>query len=380
MSQHLDLYRTYRFRMEPTAEQQVRLAQFAGTRRFIWNWALARKQAYYHEHGRNLSLTELCRELTSLKQEPTTTWLTSIDSQLPQQALRDLEKAFQAFFARRVRYPRFKSRKRDRPSFRIPQRVVVKNTTVYVPKIGAIRIRQHQSLDGTIKSATFKCDASGHWYVTLIAHFTMPDVALPSPQPAMAVGVDLGLKDFAVLSTGEKIAAPRLYRRSERRMRRAQRQRSRKQRGSKNRQKAQRRLARIHTRVAQQRRDFLHKLSSRLVSEFDIICVEDLSVKGLGRTNLAKSVHDAGWGLFGHMLTYKAIWQRKRLVVIDRWFPSSKLCAACQSVVPTLALAERTWRCPTCHTEHDRDLNAACNLRNEGLRILAQGQGERLNG
>jgi putative transposase len=377
MSDSLTLQRTYRFRVEPTPEQAQALARFAGARRWIWNWALARKRAYYAEHGQGLSFAQLGAELTALKAEPETAWLKDIDSQLLQQALRDLEQAFKNFFAKRTRYPRFKSKKREEPSFRIPQRVVVRDGKVYVPKIGWVAIRQHRSIDGTTKSATFKQDATGYWYVTLVVAFTMPDVALPAPDPATAVGIDLGLKDFAVLSTGEKIPAPRFYRQGERKIRRAQRALARKQRGSQNRDKARRRLARVHRRVANQRHDFLHQLSTRLVREYDTICLEDLAVTGLAKTKLAKSVHDVGWGAFRRMLEYKTLWSCKRVVVIGRWYPSSKRCGCCGAIYRDLALAERTWTCATCQTTHDRDVNAAGNIRREGLLTFAQGLGEK---
>lgn len=380
MSESLPLQRTYRFRVDPTPEQAAALARFAGTRRFVWNWALARKRAYYAEHGTGISYHQLAAELTALKDQPETAWLREIDSQLLQQALRDLEQAFKNFFEHRARYPRFKSKKRGEPSFRIPQRVVVNNGQVYVPKIGWVPIRQHRPIDGTTKSATFKQDATGHWYVTLVVAFTMPAVALPAPDPATAVGIDLGLKDFAVLSTGEKIPAPKFYRKGERKIRRAARALSRKQRGSHNRDKARRRLARVHRRVANQRHDFLHQLSARLVREYDMICLENLAVKALGRTNLGKSVHDVGWGAFRRMLEYKTLWQRKRVVIIGRWYPSSKRCGQCGAIYADLTLAERTWTCAICQTTHDRDMNAANNIRTEGLLTLAQGLGERLNG
>lgn len=380
MSDSLTLQRTYRFRVDPTSQQVQALARFAGTRRWVWNWALARKRAYYAEHGKSISFAQLCTDLTALKNQPETAWLKEIDSQLLQQALRDLEQAFKNFFERRARYPRFKSKKRGEPSFRIPQRVIVHNERVYVPKIGWVAIRQHRPIDGITKSATFKVDATGHWYVTLVVAFTMPDVALPAPDPAAAVGIDLGLKDFAVLSTGPKIAAPRFYRQGERKLRRAQRALSRKQRGSKNRDQARRRLARVHRRVANQRHDFLHQLSTRLVREYDTICLEDLAVKGLAKTKLAKSVHDVGWGAFRRMLEYKALWQRKRVVVINRWYPSSKRCGCCGTIYGDLTLSERTWTCATCQTTHDRDVNAAANIRTAGLLTLAEGQAERLNG
>jgi putative transposase len=332
-------------------------------------------RAYFAAHGPGLSFVQLCAELTALKKGPETAWLKDLDAQLLQQALRDLEQAFKNFFARRARYPRFKRKQRGAASFRIPQRVIVRNGAVYVPKIGWVAVRQHRPIDGATKSATFKQDATGYWYVTLVVAFTMPNVALPAPDLDAAVGIDSGLKDCAVLSTGEKIPAPKFYRKGERKICRAARALSRKQRGSKNCDKARRRLARIHRRVANQRHDFLHQLSTCLMREYDTICLEDLAVKGLAKTKLAKSVQDVGWGRFRRMLEYKALWHRKRVVVINRWYPSSKRCGCCGAVYGDLALRDRTWTCATCQTTHDRDLNAAHNIRTEGLRVLAQGLG-----
>ncbi|WP_245587694.1 RNA-guided endonuclease InsQ/TnpB family protein, partial [Calidithermus chliarophilus] len=255
--------------MEPTQAQSDALLRMAGARRFVWNWGLARRKEAYAATGKGLTYNQQAAELTTLKQQPETVWLKEADSQLLQQALKDLDRAFKAFFERRAGFPQFKSRKRDEPRFRIPQRVKVENSKVYVPKVGWVRIRQSQPIDCPIKGATFKREADGHWYVTLTAEFEMPDVPLPPANPERVVGVDLGLKDFAVLSDGTRIAPPRFYRKGLAKLRRAQRELSRKRRGSKNREKARHRLSKVHARVRNQRQDWLHKLTTGLVQKYD---------------------------------------------------------------------------------------------------------------
>ena len=352
--------------------------RMAGARRFVYNWGLARKKEHYAATGKTLTYAKLNKELTELKRQPGMKWLREADSQSLQEALRDLDRAFANFFAKRARYPKFKSCKRDRARFRIPQRVKNANGNVYVPKVGFIKIRQSQPVEGQTKSATFKRDARGHWFVTLTAEFAMPDVALPMPDPAKVVGIDLGLKDFATLTDAPPIPAPKFYRKGERKQRKAQRVFSRRKVGSKRKAKAARKVAIIRARVAEQRKDFLHKLTTRLVNEHDGICIEDLCVRGLARTKLAKSMHDASMGEFRRQLTYKSEWSRKHLIVIDRFFPSSKMCNACGAINAALTLKDREWDC-VCGTHHDRDLNAARNIRDEGLRILAVGQTDKGN-
>lgn len=372
------LNKVYRFRMQPTAAQSQSLVRLAGARRFIWNWALGRKKAYFAEHGETLSAARLSAELTVLKKQPETAWLQEADSQALQQAIKDLDRAFRNFFEKRARFPRFKSRKRDTSRFRIPQRVKIVDGNVYVPKVGLIRIRQSRPVDLSLKSATFRRSADGKWYVTLTAEFEMPDVVLPEPDPAKIVGIDLGLKDFAVLSTGERIESPKLFRAGQRKLRKTQRVASRRKPGSNRKAKARIKVAKVHQRISNQRGDFLHKLTTELVGKHDGLCIEDLSVKGLARTKLAKSVTDASWGEFRRQLTYKCQWNRKHLAVVDRWFPSSRTCRDCKRVNAELTLADRSWVCP-CGSVHDRDLNAAHNIRDEGLRILAVGHTERRN-
>jgi putative transposase len=370
--------KVFRFRMRPTAAQGQALMRLAGARRFVWNWALARRKAYYAEHGKTIPAATLSAELTALKGQPETAWLKEANAQALQQALRDLDRAFRSFFEGRARYPRFKSRKRDPLRFRIPQRVKLADGKVYVPKAGWVRIRQSMPVDLPIKGATFKQDATGHWFVTLTAEFAMPDVALPTPDPTKVIGIDLGLKDFAVTSDGGRIPAPKFYRHGQRKLRKAQRILSRRKPGSNRKARARLVVAKIHRRIADQRGDFLHKLSTDLVGRHDGLCIEDLSLKGLVRTKLAKSFADASMGEFRRQLGYKSEWNRKHLAVIDRFYPSSRLCRGCGAINATLALSDRRWACD-CGMVHDRDLNAANNIRDEGLKILAVGQTESLN-
>lgn len=373
--------KVYRFRLEPTAAQEARLLMLAGSRRFVYNWALARRREHYAEHGTTVGYGLQAGELTALKHKEETAWLKESDSQLLQQALKDVERAFVNFFEKRARYPRFKSKKTDTPRFRIPQRVKVEGQQVYVPKVGWLRLRKSQEVDGATKSATFKREADGHWYVSLVTEFEMPDVPLPAVREDTVVGIDLGLKDFYVLSDGGRKAAPRFARKAQRKVRRAARCHSKCQKGSSRKAKARRKLARVHRKVANQRKDFVHKATSGLVQQYKGLCIEDLSVKGMAKTKLAKSVLDAALGEFRRQLTYKAAWHRKHLAVVSRWFPSSRLCRPCGAVNDALTLSDRVWTC-ACGAVHDRDLNAAGNIKAEGLSqipTVAVGHTETLN-
>lgn len=275
------LRKVYKFRMCPTKAQEAGLYRMAGARRFVYNWALERCKSYYTEHGKGISSKHLSSELTALKSEPDTLWLKEADSQMLQQALRDVGRAFDAFFKKRSGFPRFRSKKAGHFAFRIPQRIRIEGGKVYVPKIGWVRIRQSREVEGKTKSAAFKRDAAGHWYVALTTEFKMPDVEPPAP--VNPVGVDLGLKDLFVLSSGERIAPPRFARKADRKLRRTQKKLSRKKPGSHRREKARRRVARVHRRVSNQRSDFLHKLTTDLTREYDRICVEDLNTKGMAK-------------------------------------------------------------------------------------------------
>lgn len=358
----------YRFQLLPTARQRALLERNAHARRFAYNWGLERWRRFHAETDGTISLKILMRELTALKRRPETAWLREADSQALQQALFDLRRAYRNFFERRAGYPRFKSRRTDPLRFRIPQRVRVRGSRIYVPKVGWVRARISRPVPASVKSATFKREFTGRWFVALVAEFEGPEPARIRAD-ASVLGVDLGLREFAVLSTGERIAHPRFARAAEVRLRRAHRALSRKRRGSRNRARARMQLARAYRRTANQRRDFLHKLSTRLVQSHDVVAIEDLGVTGMARTKLARAVGDSGFREFRRQLEYKAAWSGKRVHAADRFFPSSKMCGSCGVVNPRLTLSQRTWTC-ACGAEHDRDLNAARNLRDVAIKEL----------
>ena len=376
--------KSIRVRLEPNLGQRNRLAQAAGSRRFIYNWALNRWQEYYKEHGKTIPMKELSKELTQLKQQEETSWLQDMDSQMLQQALADLRRAFINFFAKRAKYPKFRCKGKTRESFRIPQRVTVKGRRLYIPKVGHIRTSELIDLKGLIhKSTTFSLDSDGHWYASLVVEFEMPQGALPKLQDnERVVGIDAGLKDLLVLSDGTTYENPRWYRKLETKLAKAQKELSKKQQGSANREKAKRKVAKVHAQIRLSRADHIHKLTTGLVQSYDTIIIEDLCLKGMAKTKLSKSIYDASLGEIRRQLEYKARWNHKRLVVIDRWYPSSKTCSSCGFINQELELKDRAWTCLDCGSEHDRDWNASQNIRSEGLRqegLVAVGNTETLN-
>jgi len=353
----------------------------AGARRFVWNWGLGRRREHYEATGETLPLKALMAELTALKKRPETAWLAEADSQASQQVLKDLYRAYDNHFnpKMKARLPRFKSRKRDEARFRIPQRVKLVEGSVVIPKIGTVRIRQSQEVGETTRSATFRRAADGKWYVSLTVEFDVPDVAIPMPDPERTVGIDVGLINYATLSDGsDPVPAPKFFRKAQKKLERAQREVSRCRRGSKRKAKAARKVAVIHQKAADKRGDFQHKLSTRIVRDFDAACTEDLSLRGLARTKLARSFADAGLGEFKRQLEYKCLWNRRHFVMVDRFFPSSKRCNVCGALNDRLTLSDREWDCE-CGAHHKRDFLAACNIRDEGLRILAEGHSDDQN-
>jgi putative transposase len=369
----MNVTRSYGYRLYPTNNQQTTLAQWAGCRRVVWNWALRCKQAHFQATGRSLSYAALCSALTELKRLPDTQWLKDCHSQVLQQVLVDLETAFANFFEKRANYPRWKTRKHTLHSLRFPQNVtVVDNQTISVPKIGLVNALIHRPLQGVAKSATIKQDATGKWWVIFVCQIDRPDVQLTADHP---VGVDVGLESFLTLHTGQKVAPPKFYRHGEKKLKRLARKLARAKRGSANRKKAKQRLARAHQRIRNRRSDWLHKQAMGILRQFDTVCIETLNIRGLARTKLAKSFSDAALGTFLRMLAHKAEWHGRQIVAVGRFFPSSKLCHRCREKT-VLTLSHRIWTCsnPHCGVTHDRDVNAAINIMQEGLRLLAAGQ------
>jgi putative transposase len=369
--------RAYHYRFYPTPEQAMVLARTFGSARFVYNWALRLRTDAYYQRQERIGYHDVSAALTTLKQQQETAWLNEVSSVPLQQALRHLDKAFRHFFEGRATYPTFhKKHGRQAATYASSAfRWDAETRALTLAKMDApLDIHWSRSFTGTPTTVTISKDTSGRYFVSFLVE---EEVAALLVVNAM-VGIDVGLKDVAVLSSGEKIANPRHLQRSERRLKHVQRNLSRKQKGSKNREQARLKVAREHARIADQRRDGLHKLTTRLIRENQTICVESLAVKNMVRNRtLAKAISDAGWGELVRQLEYKAEWYGRTLVKIDRWYPSSKRCHACGHVLDSLLLDVRQWTCPECGVRHDRDINAAKNILAVGLTVNACGEAVR---
>ena len=374
----------YKVRAYPDPEQAAILSRTFGCVRVVWNRTLAGRHARYQTEGKSTSYRESDGALTVMKKLPDLAWLNEVSSVPLQQALRHQHKAFVAFFQKRARYPRFKSRRSKqsatytRAAFRWRDgQLTLAKTSAPLAFVWSWPDIDPATLDPS--TVTVSRDPAGRWFVVLHT-----DVAGPEPLPVSgeSVGVDLGLKDFAVLSTGEHIPHPRHMERHERRLKRYQRRLARCQKGSANRQKAKAKVARQHARVADARRDFLHKTSTDLVRRFDGIAVEDLAVRNMVRNrSLAKAISRTGWAEFRAFLAYKAERNGRELAAVDRWYPSSKTCSSCGHLLASLSLGTRSWVCPGCGVLHQRDVNAAKNIvLAAGLAASACGGGVRRAG
>ena len=368
--------RTYRYRSYPTPEQAGVLARTFGCARFVYNWALRlRTDAYYERHQR-ISYADTSAALTMLKREPQTVWLNDVSSVPMQQALRHLERTFRNFFEGRARYPAFHKKHGQQAAEYTTSafRWDAAAKTLTLAKMDApLPIRWSRPLpEGAQPSTvTVSRDTAGRYFVSILVE---EEIAQLPPGDAQ-VGLDLGLHDVVVLHTGEKVGNPHFFHRDAKRLAKAQRRLAKKRLGSKNRDKARRKVARIHARIADRRRDFLHKLSTRIIRENQTICVESLRVKAMVRhPTLAQAVSDVGWGELVRQLTYKAAWYGRALVAVDKWYPSSKRCSDCGHVLSSLSLDTRRWTCPECGSVHDRDVNAAKNVLAAGLAVSACGE------
>ncbi|MFI6324150.1 RNA-guided endonuclease InsQ/TnpB family protein [Nonomuraea sp. NPDC050556] len=369
----------YNFRLYPTLVQRNALARAFGSARTVFNDGLHARQEARANGLPYISDGDLSkRVITQAKATSERSWLGEVSAVVLQQALADLNVAYRNFFnslsgkrkGRRVAPPRFKSRKDNRQAIRFTKNArfaLTPGGSLRLPKIGDVPVRWSRVLPSEPSSVTVIKDSAGRYFASFVVQTT--DEKLPDADTE--IGIDLGLKHFAVLSDGSKVANPRILRRAAKKLRKAQKALSRKEKDSANRQKATRAVARAHARATDTRRDFAHKLSTALIRDNQAVYVEDLPVSGLARTKLAKSVHDAGWAQFVGMLEYKAKRFGRTFAKINRWFPSSKRCSACGTVIERMPLHVRSWTC-TCGATHDRDVNAAIN-------ILAAGQADRLN-
>ena len=369
--------RAFKYRFYPTGEQALELSRTFGCVRLVYNLALEERTRAWFGERRRISYVQSSAALTQWKKTAELAFLAEVSCVPLQQALRHLQTAFANFFAKRAEYPRFKSRKRSRASAEYTRSAFTwRDGHLTLAKMTMpLDVRWSRPLpEGAEPSTvTVSRDGAGRWFVSLLCQDT---VACASATSA-AVGVDAGITSLVTLSTGEKIANPRHERRDRARLARAQRELSRKAAGSVNRSKARRKVARVHARIADRRRDFLHKLSTRLVRENQTVVIEDLTVGNLLKNRrLARAISDAAWAELRAMLEYKCAWYGRDLIVVDRWFPSSKLCGTCETVRAKLPLDVREWTCE-CGAVHDRDVNAARNVLAAGLAVSACGDGVR---
>jgi putative transposase len=363
------MYKAYKYRIYPTGEQETLLAKSFGCARWFWNYALNLCQETYKNTGKGLTRGYIQGLLPALKKEYE--WLKDPYSQCLQVVALNLSTAYKNFFDKRAMLPKFKS-KHGRQSISYPQNVKFDGDKINLPKIGLVHCQRHRDFDGDIKTVTVSRNPDGKHFVSVRVD---DGKANPELVPVdKAIGIDVGLTHFAITSNGSKFDNPKFFVKRQRNLKKKQQKLSRKKKGSQNRKKARLAVAKVHSKIARCREDFLHKLSRKIVNENQVIAVENLNIKGMVKNNnLAKAISDVGWGMFCTMLKYKAESEGKQYIEIDRWFPSSKTCHVCLNRVDNLTLDVRAWTCEHCGTHHDRDVNAAINIRNEALRILALG-------
>ena len=370
--------RAYKYRFYPTPQQAGLLSRTFGSVRYVYNRALAERSRAWTQEQRRVTFAETCRMLTGWKNDPETAWLYEVSNVALQQGLQHLQNAYVNFWAKRARYPTFKSRRRSRASATFTTSGFrYRDGQVWLAKMPApLDIRWSRPLpDGAEPSTvTVSRDAAGRWHISILAE--CPIEALPPA--ASAVGIDAGITSLVTLSTGEKVTNPRHERRDRARLAKAQRALSRKQKGSANRARARVKVARVHARITGRRRDHLHKLSTRIIRENQTVIIEDLPVRNMVRNHsLARAISDASWAQLRRQLEYKAGWYGRTVIAVDRFYPSSKTCSVCGVITATMPLNVREWTCAACGARHDRDVNAAKVIRAEGLSVQACGDGVR---
>ena len=359
------IHKAFSFRLYPTPEQEKNLASQFGQARFVYNFFLRKRIDYYAmnkgKEKQSLNYHDTAKMLTELKKHPDTIWLKESNSQSLQQSLRHLDNAYNNFFNNGFKFPNFKKKNRKQ-SFSIPQNfdIDVETNRLYIPKLTSLRIILHREIEGQMKSVTISKTPSGKYFASILCEV---EKTIKPKKKGSQIGIDLGLKSFLVASNKETVDTPKFLRKSERKLIRLYRLLSRKVKGSNRRNKARIKVARMHEKIANQRMDFLHKLSHRLVSENQAIFAEDLHVKGIMTNHcLAKSIHDAAWSEFVRQIKYKSEWNGVYFGQIDRFFPSSKRCNSCGWINETLSLKDREWTCQGCGLVVDRDFNAAQNI------------------
>lgn len=362
------IYKAYKFRIYPTKQQEILLGKHFGACRFIYNYFLNIRNETYRNEKTSLSYVDTSKILTELKKDGDYSWLHEINAQSLQSSLRNIDDAYKKFYNKETKFPKFKS-KNHKQSFTAPQRVKIINGKLSIRKFTeGIKINIHREIQGKIKHCVISKTTTEKYYVSL--HCEMEHEHYEKTD--LSIGIDTGIKDLAILSDGTKYKNPKLLKKKQKKLKYQQRQLSKKQKGSTSRKKQKQVLALSHEKITNSRKDHLHKVTTEIIKNHDIICVETLMIKTLMKNHfLAGAFNDASLGLFYSMLEHKAEWNDKQLIKINRFFPSTKTCSNCEWINQNLTLSIREWKCPQCGISHDRDINAAKNILKQGLNSLS---------